>query len=195
MRLPLQRIGWGAVGTLFLAIPLLASNSKKEEAQTVNTPIYNWAYGEEASSLLLQVRMLSAQLAVDADTLKLLSKPNNLHWRTHGEELSRIRGHVNAIGRNLDRLHDIQGVIAPWQQTALERIRPHAAALAGHIEEAIAYYTDQQGNFWAPAYVDNLAAAADRAEEIRDHARVSLEYAQTAQRSKALERQIEYGGG
>lgn len=192
MRLTFRRIGWGAVGTLFLIAPLFAFSS---EGKTIDAPTeHNWAYTEEATSLLKQVRSLSTQLVRDADSLRLSSQFNRLDANSHGVNLNQIRDHVNAMGKSLMRLEEMQSSIAPWQRKALDRIAPQAVALAERAQEAIAYHTEEAGNFWVPAYTESVRAMSDHADEIKKSATLFLDHAESAERLEALERQLEYTG-
>ncbi|HUX09120.1 MAG TPA: hypothetical protein VMW51_00680 [Terriglobia bacterium] len=193
MRLTLGKMGWGVVGTLFLISPLLAATSK-EGAAIANAPAYNWAYAEEASGLLEQIRSLSTQAAEKTHLLDFASQRNQLHWRSHALELHQISQHINAMGEKLDRLQEIHGLIAPWQQKAVERVTPNAVALAVHTEEAVAYVKEHQGRLWAPSYTERVSAMSEHAEEIRNSVSAFLDYAKTSDRLKGLERQIEWTG-
>ena len=192
MRMTFRTIGWGAVGTLFLLAPLFAFSA---ERTTTDTPTeHNWAYTEEATNLLKHVRSLSGQLAQDADSLTRYSRQDRLDSTSHAVRLNQIRNHVNAMGKSLMRLEEIQGMIAPWQQKALHRITPHAVALAERAEEAIDYHIEQADNFWVPAYTESVGAMSDHAEEINESATLFLDHAEGAERLEALERQLEYAG-
>jgi hypothetical protein len=193
MRQTLGKIGWGVVGTLFLMTPLFASSSKAE-TKADRTTTYNWAYAEEASGLLEEVRNLSARAAEGTDHLNLASRRNSLDWRSHSRHLTDITTHINAMGEKLDRLQEIHGMIAPWQQRAVERVMPNAVALAGHTEEAIAYLNEYQSRLWAPPYRDRVSAMSEQVREIRSTITAFLDYAKTSDRLKALELEIEYGG-
>lgn len=193
MRLTLGKFGWGVVGTLLLMTPLFASSSG-EEARAGDTPAYNWAYAEEASRLLQQVRTLSAQVADDAHLLNIPSQRNQLHWRTHAEQLHQIRQGINAMGEKLQRLQEIQSMVAPWQQKAVERVMPNAVALAKHTEAAIAHLNEHQGRLWAPPYTDRLGAVSEHAREIKRSLSAFLNYGKTLDRLKGLEFQIEFTG-
>jgi hypothetical protein len=193
MQLTLGRIGWGVLGTLFLMTPLFASNSK-EEARIDNTPVYNWAYSEEASGLLQQIRSLSAQAAGGVDHLNFASRRNSLDWRSHALHLNEISTHINTMGEKLDRLQEIHSMIAPWQQKAVERVVPTAVALAGHTEEAIAFLNQNQQRLWTPTYTDRVSTMSEHLEEINSTVSMFLDYGKTSDRLKGLENQIEYTG-
>jgi hypothetical protein len=193
MRLTLGKIGWGVAGTLFLMTPLFASNSK-QGAKTDNTPAYNWAYAEEASGLLRQIRSLSAQAAEGADHLSIASRRNSLDWRSHALRLNEISTHINMMGEKLDRLQEIHSMIAPWQQKAVERVVPTAVALAGHTEDAIAFLNQNQQRLWTPTYADRVSAMSEHVEEINRTVSMFLDYGKTSDRLKGLENQIEDTG-
>lgn len=194
MQSTIGKIGWGVVGTLFLVAPLFASGLKNEEAKADIAPTYNWAYAEEASGLLKQIRSLSIQLTEDTHFLELASQRNQLDWRNHAWRLNQIRGDVNTMGENLQRLEEIQNMIAPWQQKAVERIAPNAVALAAHTEEAIAHLNARQSNMWAAPYTDHVSTMSEHAQEIRSSVGAFLDYAKTSGRLKAIERRIEFSG-
>lgn len=193
MRLTIGKIGWGAVGALLLMTPLFAS-TPKEEARTENTPTYNWAYTEEASGLLLDIRTLSAQAAEGADHLHSASRLNSLDWRSHAQHLNNIKTHVNRMGTKLDRLQEIHGMLAPWQQKAVERVTPKAVALAAHTEEAIAHVSEYQGRLWMPHYTNRVSAMSDHSEEINRTVSMFLDYGKTSDRLEGLQKQIEFTG-
>ena len=193
MRLTLGKIGWGVVGTLFLMTPLWASTATAE-GRAENTPTYNWAYAEEASELLVEIKGLSTQLAEDSHYLDLHSRWNQLNWKSHASHLEQIRTDINAMGERLQRLQDIYSMIAPWQQEAVDRITPKAAALATQTEAAIGHLNEYQGRTWTPSYGDPVRAMSDHAEEIRVDVRMFLDYANTSDQLKGLEKQIEFAG-
>lgn len=193
MRMTLGKIGWGLVGTLFLMTPLFASGSKAE-VKTDNTPTYNWAYAEEASGLLQDIRSLSARAAEGTDRLHVATRHNQLSWRSHSENLNEIRSHINAMGEKFDRLQEIHGMIAPWQQKAVERVLPNAVALADHTEGAIVYLSENQARLWTPHYRDRVGAMSEHIQEIHSTLTSFLDYAKTSDRLKSLELEIEYAG-
>jgi len=189
----LGRMGWGVLGALFLMTPLFASSSK-QEAKTANTPAYNWAYAEEASGLLQQIRSLSSKAANRADLLNIASRRNSLDWRSHAQHLDEISTHINAMGEKLDRLQEIQGMIAPWQQEALERVVPTAAALAGHTDEAIAFLNEHRLRLWTPTYTERVKAMSEHVDQINSTLGTFLDYGTTSDRLTGLESQLEFTG-
>lgn len=193
MRLTIGKIGWGAVGTLLMMSPLFAS-TPNEELRAENTPAYNWAYTEEASGLLHDIRALSGQAAEGADHLHSASRSNSLDWRSHAFYLNEIKTHVNTMGAKLDRLQEIRSMLAPWQQKSVERITLNALALAAHTEEAISHLNKNQGLLWTPHYRNRLSAMSEHGEEINRTVSMFLDYGKTFDRLKGLETQIEFAG-
>jgi len=162
--------------------------------RTDNAPTYNWAYTEEASRLLQDIRTLSAQAAESAEHLNSASRRNSLDWRSHALYLTEISAHINTMGAKLDRLQEIHGMIAPWQQKAVERVTPKAAALAAHTEEAIAHLNENQGSLWLPHYTNRVNAMSEHGEEINRTVSMFLDYGKSSDRLKGLENQIEFAG-
>ena len=193
MRSTLRRIGGGMLGILFLMTPLFASNSNGE-AKAGNTPAYNWAYAEEASGLLQQIQSLSFKAANNADLLNIASRRNSLDWRSHAAHLGEISMHINEMGDKLDRLQEIQSMIAPWQQKAVEQVVPVAADLAGQTEEAIAFLNEHPIRLWTPTYTERVKAMSEHVDEINNTVGSFLDYGKTSDRLKGLENQLEYTG-
>lgn len=193
MRLIRSRIGWGVVVTLFLVTPLFASSAFEEETSS-NPTALNWAYHYEASEVLAEIRGLSARLADDTQFLALQSRWNQLSWESHAQYLNDIRWRINRMGEKLSRLQEISGMIAPWQQKAIERVMPKAMALAERTEGAIAFLNEQQGNMWSAPYTEHVNAMADHAEEIKSTVSMFLDYGKTSGHFDGLESQIEYSG-
>lgn len=189
----LSRIGWGVIGTLFLLTPLFASSPFEEETST-NPTALNWAYHYEASGVLEEIHGLSTRLADDTDFLELNSRRNQLNWESHAQQLNEIRWHINRMGEKLDRLQEISGMIAPWQQKAVERVMPRALELAARTEGAIAFLNEQQGNMWSAPYTEHVSAMAEHAEDIRSTVSMFLEYGKASGKQEMLERQIEFSG-
>jgi|YelNatPaOPRAMG01_1025707.scaffolds.fasta_scaffold58148_1 DNA repair exonuclease SbcCD ATPase subunit len=193
MRLTLRKTICGTIGAWLLIAPLFVS-TLKAEVRPSDTATSNWAYTEEASGLLKEVRSLSAQLADDAHELEMYAGRNQLDWRSHAFQLNQIRDHINAMGEKLERLQEIRGMLAPWQREAVDRVVPNAQELAAHAEAAIAYLNEQQDRLWMPAYVDRISAMTDHAEEIKSSVTAFLDYAKALDRLKQLESQLEISG-
>lgn len=189
----LKKTAWGAIGGLLLITPLFVS-TLKAEVKAGNAAAPNWAYTEEASGHLQDIRSLSAQLADDTHALELYSKQKQLDWRSHAYQLRQIRNHINAMGEKLGRLQAIHSTIAPWQQKAVDRVVPSAQALAAHTEAAIAYLNEQRDKLWMPSYIERVSAMSDHAEEINSSVSTFLDYSKTSDRLKGLESQIEFTG-
>ncbi len=180
-------------GVLLLITPLWAS-SPRAEGGSENVTAHNWAYAEEASELLQEIRSLSTQLAEDSDYLEHHARRNQLDWRSHSERLRQIRGDVNAMGEHLQRLQEIRSAIAPWQQRAVDRIVPKAVVLAANTEKAIAYLCENMSKTWTHSHAEPVSAMADHAEAIRDEVSMFLDYGRTSDRMRGLEDQIELAG-
>ncbi len=98
------------------------------------------------------------------------------------------------MGEKLERLQEVRGMLAPWQQKAVDRVVPNAQELAAHTEAAIAFLNEQQERLWMSAYVDRIRAVTDHAEEIKSSVTAFLDYAKASDRLRGLESQLEISG-
>src|SRR5581483_9195417 len=93
--LPLLAVALAPIASAAPAINIKNSVATEYEARN---------FEMEASDLLKQVKSLSGKLSTDADTLESYKWQRQLSWQTHGNQLTKAREHINAIGERLDRL-------------------------------------------------------------------------------------------
>jgi hypothetical protein len=139
----------------------------------------------EASQLLKEVRTIAYNLQRDAATLESYTF-GRLNWRTHADQLSSAREHINAIGNRLKDLQAIRSTAAPWQQQAIESIVPVVAQLAARTEAAINHLNENRGNLFAPEYTDHLSTIADHSDQLKESVNVFLEVASTQEKLDRL---------
>lgn len=129
---------------------------------------------EEVNKLLTNVKSEAHQLETDADSLATYAR-SGLTPHSQGEHLNIIRHHVNAAGELLSQLEDASEVASPWQQQAIEEIRPMLQDLADNTEAAINHFNENQAevNLRHPdyqAYLDeNFKVAKELAALISDY--------------------------
>lgn len=151
----------------------------------------NWNSENEASSLLKEVKDLSAKLKADGSRLEALALHKKRSVHSHSYELSEARTHINAIGQRLDRLQAIQSAAASWQQKAIGEIVPIAANVAAHTESAIQHLNDNRGYLHAPDYLEHLAEIGQQSDELKSAVDAYLEFGSTAGKHKTLQQKLD----
>jgi hypothetical protein len=120
---------------------------------------------KEVSQLLEQSKAAAAQLEHDAAVLETFTR-GNLNWQSHGEQLTRIKEHINTMGGDVKRLQDLRPAAAPWQQEAIDRIIPFMVEMASLTESAIEYVNRNPGKLHTPEYKEYLKDKAELATEL-----------------------------
>jgi hypothetical protein len=78
----------------------------------------------------------AAELARDTDEMTSLLH-NDVSWESHAAMLSRIKDHVNNMGRIVAKLQEERVEASPWQQQAIDRMVPMLKEIAANTTAAI----------------------------------------------------------
>lgn len=127
------------------------------------------------NELLDQALMYSAQLDVDADALVFLERWPDFR-ETHGVELNTMKGHINELGKLEARMRAVRDSGSPWQQNAVDQIRPLLEQLAGNMEAAIANYNQDRHMKPMGKHANYLQANADLAARLRALIKDAVQY-------------------
>ncbi|MDQ2776630.1 MAG: hypothetical protein M3Y57_17185 [Acidobacteriota bacterium] len=177
-----------------LALPLTSIASASAAVSFKNSTATEWQAGNfetEASDLFKQIKSLSGNLRTDASTLESYKLQNRMSWRSHADQLSKAREHINGIGERLDRLQAIKSVTAPWQQRAIEDIVPVAFNLAAHTESAIQHLNENRGYLYAPVYADHLTSISERSAELKTSVDAFLEFGDTSDKLDRMQQKFD----
>ena len=174
----LLMVGAMAAGSLF-AVPRDVAASSETTGKSVE-----WNYQAEAQRLLLQVQSTATLLAREAGTLNSYARLG-ISRESHSNQVTLVKGHVNALGKHLARLQSIRHVSAPWQQQALDAVMPVAMHVAAHTEAAIQHLNDR-GTLWDADYANHLRSISDRADQVKETIDLHLEMADTQDRLEQL---------
>jgi hypothetical protein len=115
-----------------LAVTMLAGSF----ALTGNAWARSAAESSKVTRLYSDARVQAQQLKEDADAMEAYSR-SDLSWQWHVDAINKIRDDVNNLGRLLQQMDEDSVGAAPWQQTALDNIKPLAVELANDTVVAI----------------------------------------------------------
>ena len=126
----------------------------------------------EVSDLLTQAKAHALQLRNDSDTMQGFAT-SRVSWQSHAEQIETIKGHVNNLGKVLQKMSDRHPYASPWQQGAIDRVTPLARELASNIEATIEHINNNHSRLHLPEYKDYLSAnyelSASLSELISDY--------------------------
>lgn len=154
----MQKVRYALGLALFLAATLYLLPA----LQAADEPV---ADSPEVSDLLAQAKTHAVQLRNDADEMHNFSL-SNLSWRSHSEQITTIKDHVNSLGKLLQQMSEMRESASPWQQQAMDHITPLAAELASNIKGTIDHMNDNQERLHLPQYKEYLKANAEVSSEL-----------------------------
>lgn len=144
----------------------------------------------QVTSLLKEARSEAVQLQREAEKLESY-KNTGLSRETHTRQLSVTKDHVNELGKTLDKLEAQKADASPWQQKAIEEIRPLLVLLAERTTQAIEHLNDNPGQMRHPGYHEMLADKSDLASQLTDILNDHVKYGEA--KAELEEREAEVG--
>jgi hypothetical protein len=169
-----KSIAWAAIAGFLLA----SSTVKAAEVQD----------SEQVSRMLSDAKTMSYQLKEDAVQMESFTR-QNLSWQSHAEAITQIREHVNALGKQAQKLKAARSSASPWQKVAIDRIEPYLDELGGYITAAIEHINEKQHTLLE--YNDYLEANADYATDLANMIANFVDYGKTRQRLDRLGAKLE----
>jgi hypothetical protein len=145
------------IGTsIFLVTGFLAASSIVRAAEAPDSG--------QVSKLLSEAKTAAFQVKEDAVTMESFTRMN-VSAEAHKAAINVMREHINALGRQTDKLKSARAEASPWQKTAIDRITPFLDELGGYTAAVIDRFTGKQRPTVAQ-YNDYLEANADYATDL-----------------------------
>ena len=130
------------------------------------------------------------ELARDADDMTSLLR-NDVSWQSHADMLSRIKDHVNNMGKILEKLQSERDEASPWQQQAIDRMVPLLKEIANNTTAAIEHLNKNQLRPVSGDYKDYLLQNAETAHQLADMISSYEKYGRTRTKLEELQDKIE----
>jgi hypothetical protein len=123
------------------------------------------AFADHASDLLQQIQADALRVKDDADLLRALTRePFFVDWQADSGQLISILARVNDMDKMLSQLRANQSGVLPWQQKAIDGIRPTVVNLTNTAQAAIVSLNENQGQIY---YSDVRGLAGDMYNQAR----------------------------
>lgn len=120
---------------------------------------------EEINTLLNDAKAEAVQLKQDAQVMETFTR-SKLSWRTHAQQITLIKEHVNKTGELAQKLNDAKETGSPWQQTAIERVTPLLGELAKNVEGTIEHLNNNPSHVQMQPFKDYVTANYDLANQL-----------------------------
>ena len=145
---------------------------------------------EHVSKLLSEAKTLAFQVKEDAASMEAFTRMD-LSWESHAIAITQIREHVNALGRQADKLREARPEASPWQRKAIDGIQPFIDELGGYTAAVIEHLNAQPRRLFTPEYKDFLEANADYSGDLAKMIADYVDYGKTKDRLQDLSEKLE----
>lgn len=172
---------WTMVVALMGGLSLASADARGKEPTQRDSP--------EVTKLLKEARSEAVKLQLETERLDSY-KNTALSRESHARQLDVTKDHVNELGKILDKLEARNVEASPWQQKAIEEMRPMLEKLAERTSEAIEHVRDNPWQVRDPDYHEALEHKAELASQLADLLNDHINYGQTKADLEDLEAQV-----
>jgi hypothetical protein len=127
---------------------------------------------EQVSKLLSDAKTQAFQLKEDALTMEAYTRMTS-DWQSHSIVVEHMKDHINVAGKTLAKLEELRDSASPWQQTAIDRIKPLLKEIASNTDTVIQFINKKPTRLFNTEYKDYIEAAADNADRLSRQSRTS----------------------
>lgn len=166
------------MGGLPLAIPAAAADGTRAQES------------QEVSRLLREARTSARKLAITTDQFQSYTR-SKLGWRTHAEKAHQVKTEVNALGATVQQLEALNAEASPWQEEAIQNIKPIAVELAQNTEFVIQHIRDNPQHLRQAEYQDALAYKSELASQLAQVTGDFVSYGETKRTLEELGTKLE----
>jgi len=149
---------------------------------------------EQVSKLLADAKTQALQLREDAATMEAYTRMTS-DWESHAVVVNQIKEHVNVAGKTLAKLEELRDSASPWQQTAIDRIKPLLKEIAHDTDTVIGFINTKPTRLFNLEYKDFIEANADNADHLARLVADFVDYGRAKSRLDRLAGKLEIPGG
>jgi hypothetical protein len=133
-------------------LALLLSSSLVASAQNADS--------KKISNLFVEVKEDSTLAQNDAETLEAYSR-SGTSWQLHADQLRMIKEHVNDLLADYNEMAGIRDEGSPWQQEAIDQLRPVLKSMADHLNATILHQRQNPTNVKMAPFVNYVHGNTD----------------------------------
>lgn len=122
----------------------------------------------------------------EADALSVVTPGKRLHWQSHADKLSRLKGQVNNLGKSLANLEAQKPNAKEHQAMAIEQARPHLVAVADNLTRAIQLVNEDRNSTHGPEYADAVNEIYSHADALHNKLDTILDHDTSRMRLESL---------
>ena len=168
--------------TTFPALVVLVAGYGMLPAVTEAAPMADSA---EITKILADVKSRSSELLRDSEDLRTFTL-SKLNWESYAGKIETIKGHVNAAGKLVARLKELETSGSAAQQDVVKRLEPLLQELASNTDATIKHLNDNKAKTHFPPFKDYVTANYELAKDLDALIRDSVAYGEAKAKAEAL---------
>lgn len=126
-------------------LALLLSSSLIASAQNADS--------KRISKLFAEVKAHSTLAQNDAERLEAYTR-SDTSWQLHADQLRLIKEHVNDLLTDYGEMARVREEGSPWQQEAIDQLRPVLKGMADHLNATILYQRENPTRVKMPPFLN-----------------------------------------
>lgn len=194
MRLNLARLIVVLAGGAILASGAASAPARDMAAAPPAATQHSAILSQRASTLLAEIQREAAELRRNAETLGTFARRTQFSWKSHADYLDRVKTHINAMGKHIAELQQIQNSVFPWQQKAITQVTSHAAQVAASTQAALVHLNENRNSVLLSEYREHLKTIDERAADMKERVDKFLAYEKAEQKFLQLRAELEPAG-
>ena len=115
-------------------------------------------------------------IRIESDVLRSFGSNPRLSWQTHSFKHIALKEHINAMGQMLKQLEAQMSVASETQRMAIEQARPHLAAAAEDLTNAMNLAEENRRNVNFREYADSIQSLSAHADSLYELLDTVLDY-------------------
>ncbi len=173
---PAKMLKGAALFALLLSSPLILSAQKADSAQI--------------SKLFTEIKEHATLAEDDAALLDSYTR-SNVDWKLHAGKLQHIKEHVNDLARDYKEVERLREEGSPWQQDAIDQMRPLLEGMAAHLTATIEHQRKSPSHTRMQPYVDYAHGNWEYATKASTLIHDLVDYGEAKAKSEQLEQKLQ----
>lgn len=171
----------GKLAFAIVAAALIFGSSLCAKAQSADS--------EKINELFNNIRQHAILAEEDAELLESYTR-SRVSWQSHARRIDAMKDHVKELADDFNQASTLRAEGSPWQQDAIDHLRPLLQSMADHITAAIDHLNKNQSRTMMKPWVDYIHANRDFAAKTATLIRDYVSYGESKSAADELEKKL-----
>jgi leucyl-tRNA synthetase len=145
------------------------------------------------TKLFTDIKEHSRLAEEDAQLLESYTR-GNISWQSHTRRLTAMREHVDELLKDYNEAQSLREEGSPWQQEAIDQLRPLLQGMAGHLTATIQHQNQNQTQVHMQAWIDYVHGNSEYATRAASLIHDLVDYGAAKSNAESLEMKLKMPG-